>query len=154
MELKGVNGERMLSRTRSVITLCLLTLLVGCGGARLGPARPDTPAESGAQPAYWPTREWRLSTPKAQGMDERKLADMLEVVRAQSLNLHSLLVIRHGYIVSETYFSPHDQNTRHELYSCTKSFVSTLVGIAVDQGAIDQIDRRVLDYLPRYTCSP
>ena len=37
------------------------------------------------------------------------------------------------------------------LYSCTKSFVSTLVGIAVDQGAIDGIDHRVLDYLPGYT---
>jgi hypothetical protein len=71
MELKGVNGERMLSRVRSVIILCMLTLLVGCGGVHLGSARPDTPAESTAQPTYWPTREWRVSTPEEQGMDGR-----------------------------------------------------------------------------------
>ncbi len=141
----------MLSRIRSVITLCLLTLMVGCGGVRLGPARPDSIAESGAPPAYWPTREWRLSTPEEQGMDGERLAQALEAVRAQNLEMHSLLVIRHGYIVSETYFSPHDQNTRHEIYSCTKSIVSTLVGIAVDQGAIDRLDQPVVDHWPGYT---
>ena len=84
-------------------------------------------------------------------MDSQKLAAMLDAVKAQNLELHSLLVIRHGYIVSETYFSPHDQNTRHELYSCTKSFIGTLVGIAIDQGALQGTNHRVLDLYPGYT---
>jgi len=73
---------------------------------------------------------WRTSTPEEQGMDSQKLTLMLESVKQQKLNLYSLLVIRHGYIVSETYFQFYKEQTKHELYSCTKSFIATLVGIA------------------------
>jgi CubicO group peptidase (beta-lactamase class C family) len=66
-------------------------------------------------------------------MDSQKLAHMLGAIQQQHLSLHSLLVIRNGYVVSETYFGNYRQDTRHELYSCAKSFVSTLIGIAVDK---------------------
>ena len=48
-------------------------------------------------------------------------------------------------------FPSQNRNTRHELYSCTKSFVSTLAGIAIDQGALAGTGRRVLDFFPRET---
>jgi CubicO group peptidase (beta-lactamase class C family) len=76
---------------------------------------------------------------------------MLEAVKAQNLNLHSLLVIRNGYIVSESYFSANQPDTRHELYSCTKSFIATLVGIAIDRGAITRIDQPVVGFFPNRT---
>lgn len=97
---------------------------------------------------YWPTTGWRISTPEEQGMDRHRLAAMLDSVRQQSLGLHSLLVIRNGYIVSETYFGSYRQDTKHELYSCTKSFISTLVGIAIDKGYIDSVNRPVKDFFP------
>jgi CubicO group peptidase (beta-lactamase class C family) len=106
------------------------------------PSRPDD---------YWPTADWRTSSPEAQGMDADRLGQMLAHIQQTRLALHSLLIIRHGYIVSETYFEPYQRATRHELYSCTKSFVATLVGIALDQGYIDHTDHRVLDYFPQYT---
>jgi CubicO group peptidase (beta-lactamase class C family) len=81
-------------------------------------------------------------------MDAAKLAQMLDAVRVQELRLFSLLVIRHGYIVSETYFGPYDQQTARELYSCTKSFVGTLVGIAVDRGYIESVGQPVADFFP------
>jgi CubicO group peptidase (beta-lactamase class C family) len=146
-----MSKERIISRSRTVMILCLLIMLLGCSSGGRSRARLGAPTNSSTTPAYWPTREWRTSTPEEQGMDSQQLAHMLEAVEAQGLDLHSLLIIRHGYIVSETYFSPHDQNTRHELYSCTKSFISTLVGIAVDQGALDRIDRRALDVYSGYT---
>lgn len=79
-------------------------------------------------------------------MDSQKLSQMLESVQQGRLGLHSLLVIRDGYLVSETYFGGYRQDTRQEIYSCTKSFVSTLIGIAIDKGYIDRIDRPVLDF--------
>ncbi len=84
-------------------------------------------------------------------MDSQKLAQMLDAIQRQHLNLHSLLVIRNGYLVSETYFDPYHQDTRHELYSCTKSFVSTLIGIAIDKGYIDGTDHRIVDYFSERT---
>jgi len=109
------------------------------------------PTLTPATEAYWPTTGWRVSTPEEQGMDSQKLAEMLAAVEEQNLALHSLLVIRHGYLVSETYFGSYRQETRHQQYSCTKSFVSTLVGIALDKGYIDRTDRRVLEYFSEST---
>jgi CubicO group peptidase (beta-lactamase class C family) len=84
-------------------------------------------------------------------MDEQKLAEMLSAIQQQHLNMHSLLVIRNGYLVSETYLNSFKQDTRHELYSCTKSFVSTLIGIAVDKGYIDRTDRHIVGLFPKRT---
>jgi CubicO group peptidase (beta-lactamase class C family) len=102
---------------------------------------------------YWPTKGWRTSTPEAQGMDSQKLAQMLAAIQQQHLNFHSVLVIRNGYIVSETYFPPYRQDTTHELYSCTKSFISTLIGIALDKGSIDRVDHHMVDFFPGRTFS-
>ncbi len=103
-----------------------------------------------AEPAglYWPTQAWRSSTPEAQGMDSDRLAQMFAAIESQNLNLHSLLVSRHGYIVTEAYFWPHQPDTKHEVQSITKSIVSALVGIAIDQGYIGSVNDAVLDYFP------
>ena len=77
-------------------------------------------------------------------MDAAKLGAMLEAVKSQNLNLHSLLVIRNGYIVSENYFGP-PAPYRHELFSCTKSFIATLMGIAIDKGAIGGVGQPAAD---------
>jgi CubicO group peptidase (beta-lactamase class C family) len=108
-----------------------------------------TPSTLATAPTeYWPTQGWRTSTPEAQGMDSQKLAKMLDDIKQQNLNLHSFLVIHNGYIVSETYFQSYRQDQKHELYSCTKSFISTLVGIAVDKGYIEGVSRLVKDFFP------
>ena len=97
---------------------------------------------------YWPTKSWRSSTPEQQGMDSGMLADMLGYIQEQGIRIHSLLVIRNGYIVTEAYFHPFQQDTEHYLASCAKSFTSALVGIAVEKGYIENVNHRVLDYLP------
>jgi CubicO group peptidase (beta-lactamase class C family) len=109
------------------------------------------PPPGTAREAYWPTSGWRTSTPEEQGMDSSRLIAMLDSIRAQSLNLHSLLVIRDGYIVSETYFGSYDQDSRFQLYSCTKSFIATLVGIVFDRGDLQRLDQPVLDFFPGRT---
>ena len=84
-------------------------------------------------------------------MEAGKLAEMLDAIQEQHLNLHSLLVIRNGYLVSETYFGSHQQDTRHETYSVTKSFVATLIGMAIDKGYIDGVEHRIVDFFPERT---
>jgi len=123
-----------------VLILCLCLLASGCGSAQLTEATDsDIP---------WPTQDWQTSTPEAQGMDGGKLAEMQEAIQAQNFGLHSLLVIRHGRIVSETYYAGYDSTTSHELYSVTKSFIGILVGIALEQGLVSSLDARVLDFYP------
>jgi CubicO group peptidase (beta-lactamase class C family) len=59
------------------------------------------------------------------------------------------VVIRHGCIVKEKYFAPFNVSSTHDLHSCTKSFVSTLMGIAIDKGYLAGTARLVLGFFPR-----
>ena len=62
--------------------------------------------ESRVVPAHWPTKGWQTSTPEKQGMDSKILADALDYIRERDLALHSLLIVRHGYVVLDAYFYP------------------------------------------------
>ncbi len=97
---------------------------------------------------YWPTRAWRTSTPEAQGMDGARLKAALDSARKQNLQFHGVLVIRHGYVVLEKYYPPFDRTTAHSLYSCTKSFVSALMGIAVGRRYILGVLQPVIRFFP------
>lgn len=79
-------------------------------------------------------------------MDAGRLNEMLAFIDAQAINLHSIVVIRHGMIVAERYYGSFTESTRSEIYSCTKSFISTLIGIALDRGLLGSIDQPVLDF--------
>lgn len=135
-----------------VALLCILNvILASCSSSPATALPSNVPTLTSAIDAYGSTEAWRTSTPEEQGMDSQRLTQMLTTIQQQHLNLHSLLIIRNGYLVSETYFGVYQQDTRHELYSCTKSFVSTLIGIAIDKGYIDRTDHRIVDFFPEYT---
>lgn len=110
----------------------------------------DTPAPT-ATPMYWPTDGWRTSTPEEQGMDSEQLAQMVQYVQDQGINLHSILVVRNGYVVTDAYIHPFSQDSKHVLHSATKSIVSLLVGIAIDKGYIRSVNQPVLDFFPGRT---
>ena len=107
---------------------------------------------------YWPTEGWMNSTPEEQGMDSAKLQEMIDHIADEDLDVHSVIVIRHGYVVLEEYPDPYQGVSRtqafngtHFLYSATKSFSSCLIGIAIDKGYIDNTSQTMLSFFPNYT---
>jgi CubicO group peptidase (beta-lactamase class C family) len=107
---------------------------------------PD-PEPGGPSPAHgWPT-----STPEEQGIDSQRMADMLSAMLEHGYRIDGLLVVRHGHLVLAAYQHPFREDSLHVINSCTKSVVSALVGIAIDQGHIEGVDQRVLDLLPERT---
>ena len=96
----------------------------------------------------WPTQGWQTSPPEQQGLDPYGLAKMQAAIEEQKIPLHSLLIIRHGYLVSESYYDRYTSGSLDEIYSVTKSFTATLVGIALDQRKLAGIDQKVADLLP------
>ena len=98
----------------------------------------------------WPTRGWETALPEEQGLDSVKLAEALETIRQRSLHIHSLLVIRNGYLVADAIYYPYDGQTPHNLASVTKSFMTTLIGIAADQGKLS-LNQPVLSFFPERT---
>lgn len=108
----------------------------------------DSGVRAKVQEDYWPTDEWRTSTPEEQGMDSKLLADMLD--NMENGMTRSVLVIRHGYVVLESYRYPYDRVTALDVRSVSKSFMSALTGIAVREKYIKSIDQKVSDFLPEY----
>ena len=97
---------------------------------------------------YFPDKGWRTSTPEEQGMDSELLLQMLQTVQREKVPLHSVVIIRNGYLVLEAYFDPYHRETWHNIYSATKSVTSTLAGIAMDEGKISGIDQKITDLFP------
>lgn len=104
---------------------------------------------------------WTLATPQEQGIDPALLCAMGRGVSDRKLaDVDSIVVIRHGRLVYERYFTlpgptpTFDPATmRHAGHSMTKSVVSLLVGIALDRGWIGDIDAPVFSYFPEYAAA-
>jgi CubicO group peptidase (beta-lactamase class C family) len=67
----------------------------------------------------------------------------VEYIRQHNINIHSLLIVRNGYVVLDAYFYPYQENSVHDLASVTKSVTTTLIGIAIDQGKLKSVRDRM-----------
>jgi len=97
---------------------------------------------------YWPARGWPTSAPEEQGLDSEKLREALDYIRQHDLNIHSLLIVRNGYVVLDVYFYPYNQNELHDIASVTKSITSTLIGISIDERKIKSAQQPVSSFFP------
>ncbi len=98
---------------------------------------------------YWPTKEWKTSTPEEQKMDSTKLEQIDAYVEKNCPLLRSILISRNGYIVFEKYYAG-DANHAQPISSATQSITSALIGIAIDQGYIKNIDQKMYTFFPEY----
>ena len=134
--------------TRLHYRLCLLAALVSLMLIAGSTSTQPSTSTSVPDPVYWPTEDWRTSTPEEQGMDSELLAKMFEHIAQNQINLHSVLIIRNGYVVTEAYFHPYTVDTPHQTASVTKSVISILLGIAIDRGSIRGVEQPLLDFFP------
>ena len=100
-------------------------------------------------PKYWPTKEWRTSTPESQDMDSTQLEKMNNYFKNNCPLVRSAIVIRRGNIVFEKYYMG-GPNWIQPLHSVTKSVISALIGIALDKSYIRDIDQKMVSFFPEY----
>lgn len=101
----------------------------------------DTRAPSSA-------RTLPTSAPREQGVDARGVQAFLHALEgAPAIEPHSLMLLRHGHVVAEGWWSPYARDRRHLLYSLSKSFTTTALAFAVQEGLV-QLDDTVLSYFP------
>jgi len=113
--------------------------------------------------------DWQSVSPSAVGLNAALLEALVKQIRAgEHSNIHSLLVIRHGKLALEEYFTGPDErrdpvlgskpvgfvrfdaNSLHDVRSVTKSVVSILFGIAQSQGLIGDLNQPVMSFFPEY----
>src|SRR5512139_411968 len=71
------------------------------------------------------------SIPEAEGIPSAAILKFVKAVEADIHELHSLMLVRHGKVVAEGWWAPHQAENPHMLFSLSKSFTSTAVGLAV-----------------------
>ena len=106
-------------------------------------ASTGTGVSAAAQQEEWPTQGWRRSSPEAQGMDSKVLAEAFDEIRRRQISIHSLTIVRNGYLVLDAYFWPFQDNLLHDTASVTKSVTSTLVGVAIGQHVLSSVTQPV-----------
>ncbi len=87
------------------------------------------------------------SSPEAQGVSSRAVREFVEIANEKVDTLHSIMLLRHGYVVAEGWWKPEAPDKPHVLHSLSKSFCSTAVGLAVAEGKLS-IDDLVLKHFP------
>lgn len=92
---------------------------------------------------------WRYSDMEAQGIDPTIMDEGLALL-AESPTRQSLLLMRKGYVVYEAYFNGSRATDSNNIASVSKSMLSALVGIAIEQGHFQSTDDRIADFLPEY----
>ena len=101
-----------------------------------------------ASVAKYPAKDWTITAPEQQGMQPRMLAEMMQHIIDNSFPIHSVLIVRNGSIVLDSYFWPFSAEMKHILHSCTKSIMSALIGIAIDKGYIQSVNQPITDFFP------
>lgn len=88
------------------------------------------------------------SLPEAQGVASAGILDFINAIESGKLSLHSLMVLRHGQVVAEGWWAPYAAGLKHTLYSLSKSFTSTAVGLAAAEGRL-RLDDKVVSFFPQ-----
>lgn len=84
-------------------------------------------------------------------MDQKKIEELEKAINSDYSNVTGIIVQKNGVKLYENYFNGYAPDKAVHVYSVTKSVFSALIGIAIDQGYIESLDRKVLDYFPGYT---
>ena len=127
------------------VAFCLTAVLLATS------TRSSLRAHAQASDDYFPTADWRTSSPQDQQLNKKVLKRLLKRIRNNTIGgIDSLLIARNGYLVTEEYFHGWGPDDLHTLQSDSKSVTSLLVGIAVQQGKISGIDQTVLSFFPEY----
>lgn len=145
-------------RSAFAISRCLVTLPL-----MLLPLFGQTPESDYAVPAI-NGDGWKREEPAKSGLDAPRLRRLLKSMMGGEINLHSVIVERHGRLVAELYRRGTDKSVyslfahnqefgpmvSHDTRSVGKSVVSLLIGIAKQQGKIGNLATPAIDFYPEY----
>ncbi len=93
------------------------------------------------------TNDLQHATPESQGIASSAILQFVEAVERQIHELHSFMLVRHGKVVAEGWWSPYGREYPHLLFSLSKSFTSTAIGLAVSEGILS-LDDKVQSFFP------
>ena len=92
-------------------------------------------------------------SPESQGVDSEGIIKFLEETDRKGLELHRLMIIRHGICLAKGTWAPYREEDLHPVYSFTKSLTSTAIGFAIREGILS-LEDRLIDFFPEEVPEP
>ena len=87
------------------------------------------------------------SAPEAQGVSSTAVLEFIQAAEEKINALHSFVLVRRGHVIAEGWWAPYAPELPHQMFSLSKSFTSTAVGIAIGEGKFT-VDDPVLKFFP------
>ena len=88
-----------------------------------------------------------IYSPESQGISSQGLIDFFEATAKSGLEFHSIMINRNGKLVAEGWWEPFRKEYLHTLYSLSKSFTSTAIGMLHDEGKLT-VNDKVISFFP------
>ena len=76
------------------------------------------------------------SAPEKQGVKSQAIIDFLDKIKEENHELHSFMLLKNGRVISECWWEPYAPHLKHQLFSLSKSFTSSAIGMAVEEGLL------------------
>ncbi len=89
----------------------------------------------------------RAKSAESVGVSSKVVQAFVDRCMELDRQLHSLMVIRHGKVACEAYRDPFGPEYKHMMYSVSKSFTSTAIGFAIDEGYF-KLDTKFVEIFP------
>ena len=106
-------------------------------------------------PKKAPPKAMEPAAPESQRVQSEAILAWINALEAffdggEQGSVHGFSILRHGKVIAEGSWKPFDTlHETHMLYSLSKSFASTAIGLLVDDGKLD-LDERITDLFPEY----
>ena len=98
--------------------------------------------------------KWNIKKPESVGLESSEVDKIMDYIKTPSLNTQAAILIKGNSIVSEFYADGYDKDDLVTSWSVAKSFSSTIIGIAIDEGYINSVDDSIALYLPKWNKEP
>jgi CubicO group peptidase (beta-lactamase class C family) len=90
---------------------------------------------------------FQQSVPENAGVHTEGILRFLDEIQTKGIDLHSLMIIRHGKAITEGYWYPYQSSYRHIMHSVSKTFTSTAIGFAVQEKLLT-VNDKVVSFFP------
>ena len=87
------------------------------------------------------------TSPESEGVSSKAIRHFIEAANASGIGWHSFMLLRHGNVIAEGWWKPFEPAFKHTLYSLSKSFTSTAIGLLVKEGKLN-IEDKVISFFP------
>jgi CubicO group peptidase (beta-lactamase class C family) len=90
------------------------------------------------------------ATAESQGVESAAIASFVTAAEQTIDHLHSIMLLRDGHVIAEGWWHPYAPEHPHLLFSLSKSFTSTAIGMAIEEGLLT-LDDPVISFFPAET---